>query len=474
MQRYPKVGIIILNWNKKDYVLNLLDSLKNLAYENYDTIVIDNASTDGSPEIIRNNFPGIKIIENSTNLGGTGGFNTGLEYILKHTQHYEYVWLLDNDAEIGTNTLIELIRVMEKDKSVGIAGSKIIDSNNRDITIELGSFIKKDTIGIVPFSRNKKNIRHKIPVDSDYVAICSALVRVEALIKVGLMDERLFIFWDDIDWGLSFSDCNYRVVAVPKSFVYHPSFTERRRGEVSDYYYGVRNPLLVYSKNTRRSKRLLLFYRHLRNLSKIYILGLFTNRSSNSLLIFRAIMDFCRNKWGEYNHDHSHENNNDPGTELANIFKYNPPKILIIAGDEKSVVIKLEKKLKDQYPSAEVSLLVEHDRKDIFQDRFQNILFIDKGKLGSLVYILKKYCEIFSDKFDISVNIHKSSNPYLQPFSFSGRISIEYCPVNDKFKRTRNNYYNSYKLFLTFVFSEILALFSVPIVFLCSLKYERK
>ena len=86
-------------YEKKNYVLDLLISLRGIHYDNYQIVVVDNASTDGSVETIRSQFPNVDLIVNSKNLGGTGGFNTGIRYVLKKGG-FKYVWLLDNDAEV--------------------------------------------------------------------------------------------------------------------------------------------------------------------------------------------------------------------------------------------------------------------------------------------------------------------------------------------------------------------------------------
>ncbi|MGI9533903.1 MAG: glycosyltransferase family 2 protein, partial [Thermodesulfobacteriota bacterium] len=273
----PKVVIVIVTWNKKNFVLNILNSLGKLDYDNFEIIVVDNASTDGTVDSVKEEYPDTYLIVNEHNLGGTGGFNTGINYVLNTEKHFDYLWLLDNDADIETNTLTEIIEVMEKDSSVGLAGSRIVDPENKDITIELGSKFRWDTIDVTPFKRNTKNNPKNLVAEVDYVAVCSAVARVEALKKVGPMDERHFLFWDDMDWGLYFKEKGYKVVAVNGSIAYHPSFTERRRGKITDYYYGIRNPLLVYSKHTKMFQRTKIFFNFFRRLLKIILLLRFTN-----------------------------------------------------------------------------------------------------------------------------------------------------------------------------------------------------
>ncbi len=93
--------IIIVTWNKKDYVLQLLASLDGLDYprDKLDVVVVDNASNDGTVEAIREQYPTINLICNPENIGGTGGFNTGLKWAFQQPEEkYDYLWLLDNDV----------------------------------------------------------------------------------------------------------------------------------------------------------------------------------------------------------------------------------------------------------------------------------------------------------------------------------------------------------------------------------------
>lgn len=100
----PKVLVISVTFNKKEYIANLLNSLKNIQYSNFD-VVVDNASSDGTVEFVRENFPEVTLIANAENTGGSGGFNAGISYAFK--QHgYDYYWLLDNDVEVSPDALI--------------------------------------------------------------------------------------------------------------------------------------------------------------------------------------------------------------------------------------------------------------------------------------------------------------------------------------------------------------------------------
>ena len=127
--RAAKILIIIVTWNKQDYVINLLNSLKHIQYplENLDILVVDNASNDDTVKLIRQKFPTVKLICNSENLGGTGGFNTGLAWAFEQAEDtYEYLWLLDNDVVVHENALQELLNTLDQNPDAAIADSTMM------------------------------------------------------------------------------------------------------------------------------------------------------------------------------------------------------------------------------------------------------------------------------------------------------------------------------------------------------------
>src|SRR4030067_705373 len=101
--RFPKVSIITLNWNGKDDTLECLASLKKVNYPNYDIVVVDNGSSDGSVPAFRAQYPDIAIIENGRNLGYAEGFDAGLKYAYEHGA--DYCMSINNDTIIAPDAL---------------------------------------------------------------------------------------------------------------------------------------------------------------------------------------------------------------------------------------------------------------------------------------------------------------------------------------------------------------------------------
>lgn len=290
------VSIIIVTWNKRDDVLYLLDSLLAIDYPSFKIIVVDNASTDGSAEAIRRHPLSVILIENPENLGGTGGFNTGICFALENLSQ-DYIWLLDNDAQVMPDTLQKLIAVMDADASVGVAGSCILNPDDHTLIVEAGAFVDKSTVTWIPNLRFHTYSEYKEfpPVDVDYVPACSALIRHKVFDAAGVLDERYFLHWDDVDFSTRVRKTGYRVVAVLGSVVFHG--TEKGYSN-STLYYDLRNSLLFVSKY-------LSFFRRVLPVFRICLRGILAARlfetSGERLLswyIYEALQNFSLSRFG--------------------------------------------------------------------------------------------------------------------------------------------------------------------------------
>lgn len=239
-------AIVIVNWNRRADLLALLRSLDEAGYDGIDTIVVDNASTDDSVAAVREVYPRVRLIINPENLGGTGGFNTGLQHVLKGP--YEYVWLLDNDALVKSGALEPMQEAMRSDERIALVGSKLLHPGDEELVNEAGAMMNPLTAS--PRPRFMNAIDENLPeiLDVDYVAVCSVLARLSHVRTVGLMDPSYFLMWDDMEWGMRFKHAGLRVVAATRSAVCHPGFTERNLTP-GFIYYATRNHLYFIAKN---------------------------------------------------------------------------------------------------------------------------------------------------------------------------------------------------------------------------------
>lgn len=295
MKNEPKVGIIILTWNKKDYVLTLLECVRNLDYKNFEVVVVDNASTDGTVEAISERFADVHLIVNKENLGGTGGFNTGMKYALGKGG-YDYLWLLDNDVEVDSQALTKLVQVIESSKDIAITGSAMYDLTDKDRLIELGYFIE--------LARGRFNNNMPAEPDKnefmivDSVSSCSLCVSTEAIAEVGIWDESYFIYCDDVDWNIRFGKKGYKTACVPGSKIWHVPWLFKIGFPTA--YYSNRNMMYLMSKHLPFKEKIPgLIYKEL-SMIMLSVRLLRSGDHLHSLVVLRALTDFFDREFGKF------------------------------------------------------------------------------------------------------------------------------------------------------------------------------
>ena len=267
LSRYPKVSIIVLNWNGWEHTIECLESVYQNTYPNYEVVVVDNASTDDSIEKIKEYAAGhisisspyvaydpsnkpihvveytnryiedksfgidtaldeippnkkMILIKNDENYGFAEGNNIGIRYALKTGA--DYILLLNNDTVVDKDFLSELVKVMESNKKIGIAGSKILDYNNPSIVQCTGGYINwwlgniKEYKYIVDNRKDKENI-----IERDFVWATSVLIKREVFETVGLLDPFFFFGIEEYDFCTRAKKGGFRIVYVPKSKIWH-------------------------------------------------------------------------------------------------------------------------------------------------------------------------------------------------------------------------------------------------------------
>jgi len=230
------IGIVICNYNKQDYIVNCIHSIFASTTEDFDLYVVDNASTDQSVENIRNAFGNtVNLIINSNNLGGSGGFNTGIREVLK--RDYEYLMCVDNDVVFDKNAVASLRYFLEQHPEVGMVGSRTFFMDDPERIWGFG--------GKIDFEKYLQNDYYKnclegedVPewIYCDYVPACALMTRVEVVRKVGIMPEENFIYWDDMEWGYRFNEAGYKVAAYGEAKVWHKGGGRNSQNTFIHYY----------------------------------------------------------------------------------------------------------------------------------------------------------------------------------------------------------------------------------------------
>jgi GT2 family glycosyltransferase len=215
----PKVSIIIVNWNGISHLPACLGSLQRQVYRDFETILVDNGSHDGSQELVRKEYPWVRQVELPTNTGFSGGNNEGL----RHASG-EYIVVLNNDTEAEPEWLAELVAVAEAHPEVGQVGCRICAMDDHDRIDSLGHGVCPDGM-----TRGRYRLRRWSEIKGEFAPVekmffgtaCVSLYRRAALDEAGFYDDDMFAIGEDSDLGLRLRLYGWDAVLATGSVVYH-------------------------------------------------------------------------------------------------------------------------------------------------------------------------------------------------------------------------------------------------------------
>ena len=250
----PKVSVIILNWNGRRYLDDCLTSLQAQTYTDFEVILVDNGSTDGSVEWVAEHFPQVRMICNETNVGFAAGNNQAI-----CASQAEFVVTLNNDTRVELDWLASLVAVAEEDPSVGMCASKMLFADRPEIINSTG--ISLDPVGI---AWDRRGGEWDDEQETELVEIfgpCAgaALYRRTMLDQIGLFDERFFAYLGDVDLAWRARLAGFRCLHVPQARVYHVHSATAGEGSPFKNRLLGRNKVWVIAKNYGPAERLLLY-----------------------------------------------------------------------------------------------------------------------------------------------------------------------------------------------------------------------
>jgi GT2 family glycosyltransferase len=249
-EKYPLVSIVVLNYNGKHHLKTCLDSLLCTKYPNFEIIVVDNGSADGSVDFVKENYPGVRIVKLGKNIYSAGGYMAGVL-----SAKGKYVAILNNDIEVDENWLTPLVEVLEKMPWVAAADAKFRNFYQRDVfddSVAAGRWIdyfgNNYTRGIREYDLGQ----YDKPV---YIFGVLTIFRKDLLLKIGGFDLSYIFGYEDIDIAWRLYLAGYKVLYVPRSVIYHKSGAttkdnpSSRRARAEFFYLIKRNRLITVLKN---------------------------------------------------------------------------------------------------------------------------------------------------------------------------------------------------------------------------------
>lgn len=247
MDKYPLVGIVILNWNKADETLACLESLSNLSYPNLSLVLVDNGSTDSSVQKFRENDPNLNILETGKNLGYAEGNNVGIRHILKLNP--DYIFVINNDVRVADDILEWLVVEAENNLNAALLGPKVYHQEEpqtiQSAGVELDYLWRSKQRGLDRIDNGLYTSVEEV----NCVIGAAVLIRSEFLDHIGLLDPDYFLYREDIDWCLRAKGMGFQVLFVPKAKAWHRGHKVRESELPRITYYLSRNSLMLISKH---------------------------------------------------------------------------------------------------------------------------------------------------------------------------------------------------------------------------------
>jgi len=262
---YPKVIIVVLNWNGAVDTLECLESVRKIEYPNFDIIVVDNGSTDNSAEKIKKEFSEVILIETWENLGFAGGNNVGIQKALD--QGAEYILLLNNDTTVDPNVLQALLDASQSIGDKGILGAKIYYHEVPNLIWYAGASWDSDfnEFRHIGFGLHDRGKSAEI-FETDYICGCALFVNAAAFKHIGLLDERYFLIFEETDFCYRARRGGYSSFVVPNAKVWHKVSVSFGGADSALYnYFKSRNLLLWAEKNMVGFQRIAIYKRALIN-----------------------------------------------------------------------------------------------------------------------------------------------------------------------------------------------------------------
>jgi hypothetical protein len=248
----PLVSAIILNFNGRDNIGDILPrcltAVLNSDYPNIEVIFFDNGSTDDSLEFVKERFQAnhkLKIVSYPENCG----FSAGNNLAVKHTQG-KYLFLLNSDVEVKSNSIRELVNTMENDLTIGMAQSKILFLDDNHIQT-VGNVLDL-TLSTYLIGNYEEDVgQYEVPCEMTFSAGASMIVRRSIVQKIGLFDPNYFFFHDDCDLGWRVRLAGFKVVSVPTSIVHHKGegTSSHSFKENMDFFFTLTSRIGLFIKN---------------------------------------------------------------------------------------------------------------------------------------------------------------------------------------------------------------------------------
>lgn len=297
MIRTPLVITIILNTNRKEDTLAVLASLSGCDYSNKRTIILDNASMDGSVEAIHSSYPEVEVIGLRQNLGYAGNNNVGIQVAVNRGA--DWVLVLNEDTVVAPDCLTRLVEVGESNPRIGIVGPMVYHYDEPDVIQSAGGRMDRSWRTWHLAQNELDHGQFTTPHVVEWISGCAIMIRRAVIEQVGGLDERFFYYWEETEWCLRARKRGWMIMHIPEAKLWHKGVQRNYQPGSNVTYYSTRNRFLMLSKHRAPIMAWIVAWgQTLKTLVSWSIKPRWGAMRSHKLAMWQGARDFLSHRWG--------------------------------------------------------------------------------------------------------------------------------------------------------------------------------
>jgi GT2 family glycosyltransferase len=292
----PPVGVVIVNFNLKDSLRETLLSFQKVHYPELQIVVSDNASSDGSQEMVTKEFPGVQLLAHEQEQGYARAASLGMAQLADKTK---YIFSTTNDVVVDPEIINILVDYAETHPEAGVLGTKIYFFDRPDVLWHAGGRIHPLHGHSYHLGWERKDHpRYGKTRECDFVTGCGFLLRTDVLRKIGFFKEDLIFYSEDAELCYRFREAGSKVVFIPEAKMWHKVSTTLAKNRPLQLCYSTRNSLYLLQRHKVGWYPLsLLVFLFVVSPVKMLLFAVLL-KAKNSAGIFRGVLDWRAGRYG--------------------------------------------------------------------------------------------------------------------------------------------------------------------------------
>jgi GT2 family glycosyltransferase len=303
----PFLSIILVNYKNPDITIDSVHSIAQSTFRDYQIIIIDNESSAESVTKLTTRCPDCVIIPQKENIGFAEGNNVGIQYALQSGS--EMILFLNNDTVVDKDLLKNLIETARRSSEIGVVGAKIYYfGSSGTLWYAGGRFNIRKAIAVHDGMKRKDSPEFNIERETDFVTGCCLLTKKNVIEKIGTLDGRFFMYYEDSDFCIRARKAGYSIIYQPRAVLHHKVSSSAEWDSPLYLYFNLRNKILFVTKHNTTFVRIIyfpyFFYFYVRQLVRL-IFKRHNLRAARAAII--AVLDGLRRYTGKFGEGSLHK-----------------------------------------------------------------------------------------------------------------------------------------------------------------------